>query len=182
MWKQWYFHAKQYSKTFITFVTAYSCCFSLEGHLDFPDFLQKSSITWTTTVGRCFHFGRTLGNQNIFDLVFSLERGKYFCFNIWCCTSASTAAVAAAFAVTDDDDDDDDDDNDKTCSKTFNRHCTFTERGRLSVDEELKSCQLIHWQKSVLFKFDLSQQQFTANTRSGLNFADDWSDNPIALD
>ena len=34
-------------KLFIAITMAYSCCFSLEGNLDFPDFLQKSYITWT---------------------------------------------------------------------------------------------------------------------------------------
>ena len=28
-------------KLFIAFKMAYSCCFSLEGNLDFPEFLQK---------------------------------------------------------------------------------------------------------------------------------------------
>ena len=28
---------------------AYSCCFSLGGNLDFPEFLQKSLITSTTS-------------------------------------------------------------------------------------------------------------------------------------
>ena len=28
-------------KLFIKFKMAYSCCFSLEGNLDFPDFFQK---------------------------------------------------------------------------------------------------------------------------------------------
>ena len=32
-------------KLFIAITMAYSCCFSLEGNLDFPDFLQKSYIT-----------------------------------------------------------------------------------------------------------------------------------------
>ena len=35
-------------KLFITFKMVYSCCFSLGGSLDFPDFLQKSFITLTT--------------------------------------------------------------------------------------------------------------------------------------
>ena len=32
-------------KLLITFKMAYSCCFSLGGNLDFPDFLKKSFIT-----------------------------------------------------------------------------------------------------------------------------------------
>ena len=37
-------------KLFIAFKMAYSCSFSLEGNLDFPEFLQKTFIT-STTVG-----------------------------------------------------------------------------------------------------------------------------------
>ena len=33
-------------KLLITFKMPYSCCFSLRGNLDFPDFLQKSFITF----------------------------------------------------------------------------------------------------------------------------------------
>ena len=35
-------------KLFIAFKMAYSCCFSLGGNLDFPEFLQKRFITSTT--------------------------------------------------------------------------------------------------------------------------------------
>ena len=41
-------------KLFVAFKMAYSCCFSLEGNLDFPEFLQKSFIT-STTVGNMDH-------------------------------------------------------------------------------------------------------------------------------
>ena len=36
----------------IAFKMAYSCCFSLGGNLDFPDFLQKSFKTSATVLGR----------------------------------------------------------------------------------------------------------------------------------
>ena len=35
-------------KLFIAFKMAHSCCCSLRGNLDFPDFLQKKFITSTT--------------------------------------------------------------------------------------------------------------------------------------
>ena len=35
-------------KLFIAFKMAYSCCFSLRGDLEFPEFLQKGFITSTT--------------------------------------------------------------------------------------------------------------------------------------
>ena len=44
-------------KLFVAFKMAYSCCFSLGGNLDFPDFLQKKFITLTTgkaTIALCF--------------------------------------------------------------------------------------------------------------------------------
>ena len=47
---------KQYTlKLFIAFKMAYSCCFSFGGHLNFPEFLQKSFITST--------YGQTAKNQ-----------------------------------------------------------------------------------------------------------------------
>ena len=39
-----------YSKTVFCFKMAYYCCFSFGGNLDFPEWLQKSSITSTTVM------------------------------------------------------------------------------------------------------------------------------------
>ena len=36
-------------KLFIVFKMTYSCCFRLEGNLDFTDFLQKNSFMTSTT-------------------------------------------------------------------------------------------------------------------------------------
>ena len=41
MWKQCYFKHIFTIELFIAFKMAHSCCFSLGGNLDFPEFLQK---------------------------------------------------------------------------------------------------------------------------------------------
>ena len=49
MWKHCAIFNQIYTlKLYIAFKMAYSCCFSLGGNIDFPEFLQKSFITSTT--------------------------------------------------------------------------------------------------------------------------------------
>ena len=60
-------------KLFITFKTAYSCCFSLGGNPDFPDFLPKCFITSTT--GQVVAGGDLRLRGHDFD---SFQDGQFF--------------------------------------------------------------------------------------------------------
>ena len=67
-------------KQYITFKMSYSCCFSLGGNPDFPDFLQKKGfITLTTDVGASF--------DKMLAIIFLLNIKTRYRFLTTCCVS-----------------------------------------------------------------------------------------------